>query len=87
MGLDLHSQLLEYLRAIGWALTASIGFSLIVFYLLTKRKRFFWLYWIIGRIIWIKGIILPFCLTKHGKAELFKTSKSINLKTFGHSGR
>ena len=28
MGLDLISQLLEYLRAIGWALTASIGFSL-----------------------------------------------------------
>ena len=28
MGLDLHSQLIEYLRAIGWALTASIGFSL-----------------------------------------------------------
>ena len=28
MGLDLQSQLIEYLRAIGWALTASIGFSL-----------------------------------------------------------
>ena len=28
MGLDLHSQLIEYIRAIGWALTASIGFSL-----------------------------------------------------------
>ena len=28
MGLDLTSQLVEYLRAIGWALTASIGFSL-----------------------------------------------------------
>ena len=28
MGLDLTSQLLEYIRAIGWALTASIGFSL-----------------------------------------------------------
>ena len=28
MGLDLYSQLIEYLRAIGWALTASIGFSL-----------------------------------------------------------
>ena len=28
MGLDLHSQLIEYLRAVGWALTASIGFSL-----------------------------------------------------------
>ena len=28
MGLDLTSQLIEYLRAIGWAFTASIGFSL-----------------------------------------------------------
>ena len=28
MGLDLYSQVVEYLRAIGWALTASIGFSL-----------------------------------------------------------
>ena len=28
MGLDLTSQLIEYLRAIGWALAASIGFSL-----------------------------------------------------------
>ena len=28
MGLDLYSQLIEYLRAIGWALTASIGFSI-----------------------------------------------------------
>ena len=28
MGLDLYSQLIEYLRAVGWALTASIGFSL-----------------------------------------------------------
>ena len=28
MGLDLNAQLNEYLRAIGWALTASIGFSL-----------------------------------------------------------
>ena len=28
MGLDLNAQLIEYLRAIGWALTASIGFSL-----------------------------------------------------------
>lgn len=27
MGLDLTAQLIEYLRAIGWALTASIGFS------------------------------------------------------------
>ena len=28
MGLDLNAQIIEYLRAIGWALTASIGFSL-----------------------------------------------------------
>ena len=28
MGLDLYAQLIEYLRAIGWALAASIGFSL-----------------------------------------------------------
>ena len=28
MGLDLTSQLIEYLRAIGWALTASMGFSI-----------------------------------------------------------
>ena len=28
MGLDLTSQLIEYLRAVGWALAASIGFSL-----------------------------------------------------------
>tara|TARA_B100000945_G_scaffold165987_1_gene133080 strand:- start:532 stop:759 length:228 start_codon:yes stop_codon:yes gene_type:complete len=27
MGLDLTGQLIEYLRAIGWALTASVGFS------------------------------------------------------------
>ena len=27
MGLDLYSQLIEYLRAIGWAITASIAFS------------------------------------------------------------
>ena len=27
MGLDLFPQLIEYLRAIGWALAASIGFS------------------------------------------------------------
>ena len=27
MGLDLYSQLIEYLRAVGWALSASIGFS------------------------------------------------------------
>ena len=28
MGLDLNSQLIEYLRAVGWALAASIGFSI-----------------------------------------------------------
>ena len=28
MGLELSAQLIEYLRAIGWALAASIGFSL-----------------------------------------------------------
>ena len=28
MGLDFNAQLIEYLRAIGWALPASIGFSL-----------------------------------------------------------
>jgi len=28
MGLDLNAQLIEYFRAIGWALAASIGFSL-----------------------------------------------------------
>ena len=28
MGLDLTSQLIEYLRAIGWALAASIGFAI-----------------------------------------------------------
>jgi len=28
MGLDLTSQLIEYLRAVGWALTASIGFAI-----------------------------------------------------------
>ena len=28
MGLDLTSQLIEYLRAVGWALAASIGFSI-----------------------------------------------------------
>ena len=28
MGLDLNTQLLEYFRAIGWAITASIGFAL-----------------------------------------------------------
>ena len=28
MGLDLSAQLIEYLRAIGWAISASIGFAL-----------------------------------------------------------
>ena len=28
MGLDLNAQIIEYLRAISWALTASFGFSL-----------------------------------------------------------
>ena len=28
MGLELNAQLIEYLRAIGWAITASIGFSI-----------------------------------------------------------
>ena len=28
MGLDLNAQLIEYFRAIGWALAASIGFAL-----------------------------------------------------------
>ena len=28
MGLDLYAQIIEYLRALGWALTASISFSL-----------------------------------------------------------
>ena len=28
MGLDLNSQLIEYIRAVGWALAASIGFSI-----------------------------------------------------------
>ena len=28
MGFDLNSQLIEYLRAVGWALAASIGFSI-----------------------------------------------------------
>ena len=42
MGLDLHSQLIEYLRAIGWALTASIGFSLgvaIAVFIFNKLSR------------------------------------------------
>ena len=28
MGLDFNFQLIEYIRAIGWAISASIGFSL-----------------------------------------------------------
>ena len=28
MGLDLNAQLIQYLRAIGWAIDASIGFSI-----------------------------------------------------------
>ena len=28
MGLELNAQLIEYLRAIGWAITASIAFSI-----------------------------------------------------------
>ena len=28
MGLDLTSQVIEYLRAVGWALAASIGFAI-----------------------------------------------------------
>ena len=28
MGLELNAQIIEYLRAIGWAIAASIGFSL-----------------------------------------------------------
>ena len=28
MGFDLNSQLIEYLRAVGWALAASIGFAI-----------------------------------------------------------
>ena len=28
MGLDLTSQIIEYLRAVGWALAASIGFAI-----------------------------------------------------------
>ena len=28
MGLDFDAQIIEYLRAVGWALAASIGFSL-----------------------------------------------------------
>ena len=42
MGLDLNTQLIEYLRAIGWALTASIGFSLgvaIAIFIFNKLSR------------------------------------------------
>ena len=42
MGLDLTAQLIEYLRAIGWALTASIGFSLgvaIAVFIFNKLSR------------------------------------------------
>ena len=42
MGLDLTSQLIEYLRAIGWALTAAIGFSLgvaIAVFIFNKLSR------------------------------------------------
>ena len=42
MGLDLNAQLIEYLRAIGWALTASIGFSMgvsIAVFIFNKLSR------------------------------------------------
>ena len=42
MGLDFNAQLIEYLRAIGWALTASIGFSLgvaIAVFIFNKLSR------------------------------------------------
>ena len=42
MGLDLQSQLIEYLRAMGWALTASIGFALgvaIAVFIFNKRNN------------------------------------------------
>ena len=42
MGLDLNAQLIEYLRAIGWALTASIGFSFgvaIAIFIFNKLSR------------------------------------------------
>ena len=42
MGLDLSSQLIEYLRAVGWALTASISFSLgvaIAVFIFNKLSR------------------------------------------------
>ena len=42
MGLDLYSQLIEYLRAVGWALTASISFSLgvaIAVFIFNKMSR------------------------------------------------
>ena len=42
MGLDLQAQLIEYLRAVGWALTASISFSLgvaIAVFIFNKMSR------------------------------------------------
>ena len=42
MGLDLNAQLIEYFRAIGWALAASIGFSLgvaIAVFIFNKLSR------------------------------------------------
>ena len=42
MGLDLQSQLIEYLRAVGWALAASIGFALgvaIAVFIFNKLSR------------------------------------------------
>ena len=42
MGLDLNAQLIEYFRAIGWALSASIGFSLgvaIAVFIFNKLSR------------------------------------------------
>ncbi|NWJ44148.1 DUF350 domain-containing protein [Marine Group I thaumarchaeote] len=42
MGLDLNTQLIEYLRAIGWAIAASIGFSIgvsIAFIIFNKLSK------------------------------------------------
>ena len=42
MGLDLSSQLIEYLRAVGWAITASISFSVgvaIAVFIFNKLSR------------------------------------------------
>ena len=42
MGLDLNAQLIEYFRAIGWALAASIGFALgvaIAVFIFNKLSR------------------------------------------------